>query len=157
MRTLKDLPSLKILRLLGGSFIGRHMLCSSEGFLQLRVLKLWKLMHLEEWKLRKGALPNLIDLEIRSCIKLKELPKGSLFSSTLPSLKLSGMPKEFIHTIKVSMSSDSPVPPISVTWSENRDACADGWQTPYIDRIKKFEDLMGNDVATREIFTGNED
>ncbi|KAM7486836.1 hypothetical protein LguiA_002845 [Lonicera macranthoides] len=248
MRTLKDLTSLKILRLLGGSFTGRHMLCSSEGFLQLRVLKLWKLMKLEEWELRKGALPNLIDLEIRSCIKLKELPNGSLFSSTLPSLKLSGMPKEFIHTIKVnqihewdisdtsdtsailtskrpkkfadvkvdastsqnlslfedpisaqesnsydasnsfqeenvhqtqstipeqyrssfhrklwqyicdvSMSSDSPVPPISVTWSENRDACADGWQTPYIDRIKKIEDLMGNDVPTREIFTGNED
>ncbi|KAM7486832.1 hypothetical protein LguiA_002841 [Lonicera macranthoides] len=349
MQALEKLPSLKILRLLGDTFIGTHMHCSSGGFLQLRVLKIWKLMHLEEWELREGALPNLIDLEIRSCIKLKVLPNGLLFLSTLSTLKLSGMPKEFIHTIKVnqihewdinitsdtsailtpkrpkkiadvkvdastsqnlslfedpifaqesnsydasnsfqeenvhqsqstipeeyrssfhrklwqyirdvrqkltgelidhradyekiykgeekvddllrrlkaecntfneeywmtfpemghliasayeivlvllakfmcitflplrsmpsgdrppevivighikgnhyvkmSMSSDSPVPPISETWYENRDACADGWQTPYIDRIKKFEDLMGEHVVTRENFPKGE-
>ncbi|KAM7489734.1 hypothetical protein LguiB_027218 [Lonicera macranthoides] len=182
MQTLEKLPSLKILRLLGDTFIGTHMLCSSGGFLQLRVLKIWKLMQLEEWELREGALPNLIDLEIRSCIKLKVLPNGLLFLSTLSTLKLSGMPKEFIHTIKVrqkltgelidhradyekiyegeekvSMSSDSPVPAIAVTWSENRDPCIEGWQTPYKDRIKIFKDLVGQDVATRESFPKGEE
>ena len=55
------------------------------------------------------------------------------------------------------MLSGSPIPPISVIWSRYRDPDADGWKTPYTDRIKEFEELMGNDVATKEIFTDNED
>ncbi|KAH7858714.1 hypothetical protein Vadar_027063 [Vaccinium darrowii] len=74
MPTLGELPNLKILRLFRESFVGKHMLCRSEGFPQLRILKLWKLEQLEEWEVENEALSVLIDLEIRSCQNLKKLP-----------------------------------------------------------------------------------
>ncbi|CAL5348017.1 unnamed protein product [Camellia sinensis] len=106
MRTLKNLPNLRILRLFSKSFIGKHMLCASGGFLQLQVLALWKLEQLEEWKVAKGALPNLIDLEIRSCTKLKMLPDGLRDLSTLQKLKLTDMPKQFTDRITVNQGED---------------------------------------------------
>ncbi|KAI8003638.1 putative disease resistance RPP8-like protein 2 [Camellia lanceoleosa] len=106
MRTLKNLPNLRILRLFSNSFIGKHMLCSPVGFPQLRVLALWKLEQLEEWKVAKGALPNLIDLEIRSCTKLKMLPDGLRDLRTLQKLKLTDMPKQFTDRITVNQGED---------------------------------------------------
>lgn len=106
MRTLKNLPNLRILRLFSKSFIGKHMLCSPGGFPQLRVLALWKLEQLEEWKVAKGALPNLIDLEIRSCTKLKMLPDGLRDLRTLQKLKLTDMPKQFTDRISVNQGED---------------------------------------------------
>ncbi|CAL5414097.1 unnamed protein product [Camellia sinensis] len=106
MRTLKNLPNLRILRLFSKSFIGKHMLCSPGGFPQLRVLALWKLEQLEEWKVTKGALPNLIDLEIRSCTKLKMLPDGLQDLTTLQKLKLTDMPKQFTDRITVNQGED---------------------------------------------------
>ncbi|CAL5417039.1 unnamed protein product [Camellia sinensis] len=106
MRTLKNLPNLRTLRLFSKSFIGKHMLCSRGGFPQLRVLALWKLEQLEGWKVEEGALPNLIDLEIRSCTKLKMLPDGLPYLRTLQTLKLTDMPKQFTDRITVNQDED---------------------------------------------------
>ena len=71
MQKLDKLPNRRVLRLLN---IGKHMLCSSGGFPQLRVLKLWVLEQLEEWNVEEGELGALRDLEIRSCLLLRMLP-----------------------------------------------------------------------------------
>eukprot|EP00261_Vitis_vinifera_P019938 XP_010650613.1 PREDICTED: putative disease resistance RPP13-like protein 2 [Vitis vinifera] len=94
MLKLDKLPNLKILRLLAKSYTGKLMLCPSGSFPQLRVLKLWKLEQLEEWNVEEGALQALRDLEIRSCIRLKMLPKELLHRSLL-ELKLTDMPSQF--------------------------------------------------------------
>ena len=75
MQTLDKLPKLRVLRLLRRAYVGKNMLCSSGGFPELRVLKLWMLEQLEEWNVEKGALQGLRDLEVRSCIKLGVLPE----------------------------------------------------------------------------------
>ena len=94
MQTLDKLPNLRVLRLLRRSCIGKHMLCPSRGFPQLRVLKLWELEQLEEWNVEERALGALRDLEIRSCMVLRMLPEG-LRHRTFLELKLTGMPSQF--------------------------------------------------------------
>ncbi|KAF7149993.1 hypothetical protein RHSIM_Rhsim02G0082100 [Rhododendron simsii] len=94
MPKLGELPLLRILRLFSESFLGEKMLCPSGGFPQLRILKLWKLEKLEEWKVENGALSDLMDLEIRSCQNLKKLPDEWRDSRTL-QIKFSDMPGEW--------------------------------------------------------------
>ncbi|KAH7858796.1 hypothetical protein Vadar_028174 [Vaccinium darrowii] len=94
MPTLGKLPKLRILRLFWESFLGNHMRCPSGGFPQLRILKLWKLEKLKGWKVEKGALSDLIDLEIRSCQNLEKLPDELRYSRTLQK-KFSDMPGEW--------------------------------------------------------------
>ncbi|XP_059593146.1 toMV resistance protein Tm-2(2)-like isoform X2 [Vitis vinifera] len=65
MESLGKLPNLRSLKLFAKSYLGKSMHCSLGGFRQLRVLKLWKLDQLEDWKVEKGALQALRDLEIR--------------------------------------------------------------------------------------------
>ena len=74
MQSLDKLPNLRSLKLYAKSYLGKNMFCSFGGFPQLRVLKLWKLEQLEKWNVEKGALQALLDLEIRLCQSLKELP-----------------------------------------------------------------------------------
>ena len=62
------------------------MLSTSGGFPKLQNFKLWKLEQLEEWNMEEGAQQALYDLEIRSCVRLKMLPKG-LQQRTLLNLK----------------------------------------------------------------------
>ncbi|XP_027364639.1 probable disease resistance protein RF9 [Abrus precatorius] len=98
MQILKDLPNLRSLSLLAESYLGRLMVCNSQSFLQLHVLKLWKLEQLEEWKIEQQALPSLRQLEIRSCRRMKTLPDGLKHVNSLLELKLTTMPMEInIH------------------------------------------------------------
>ncbi|XP_042485892.1 probable disease resistance RPP8-like protein 4 isoform X2 [Macadamia integrifolia] len=96
MPILEKLPKLNLLRLFSKSFIGKRMQCVSQGFLQLRVLKIWRLEKLEEWIVEDKAMPNLKELEIRSCKILKMLPN---LPKTLTELKLTEMPKQFTSNI----------------------------------------------------------
>ncbi|RVW35282.1 putative disease resistance protein RF9 [Vitis vinifera] len=64
MLTLKKLPNLRILKLMGNS-CGSKMVCSFGGFFQLEVLGLHWLKKLEELKVEEGALPKLRTLQIR--------------------------------------------------------------------------------------------
>ncbi|CAK8572953.1 unnamed protein product [Lathyrus sativus] len=94
MTPLKDFPNLQTLCLLAESYVGTTMVCESQSFPQLRVLKLWVLEQLDEWIIEPGALPCLRQLEVRSCPRLKMLPDGLKHVNTLLELKLTNMPKE---------------------------------------------------------------
>ena len=95
MQKLDKLPNLKVLRLLAKSYTGKKMVCSSGGFPQLQVLKLWKLEQLEEWNVDEGAMEALWDIDIRSCKRLKMLPVV-LQHRALLELKLTHMPSQFV-------------------------------------------------------------
>jgi hypothetical protein len=94
MKLLKFFPKLQILCLLAESYTGITMVCESQSFPQLHVLKLWVLEQLQEWKIEHGALPCLRQLEIRSCRNLQRLPDGLKHVNTLLELKLTNMPEE---------------------------------------------------------------
>ncbi|MFQ6653531.1 hypothetical protein Gotur_024885, partial [Gossypium turneri] len=94
MPTLEKLPNLKILEI-EASFRGKEMFFSAQGFPELKSLILTKLDKLEEWKVDEGAMPSLQRLEIRHCPRLKMLPEGLRFITTLKELKIKSMPKAF--------------------------------------------------------------
>ncbi|PIN00121.1 hypothetical protein CDL12_27378 [Handroanthus impetiginosus] len=81
---LEKLPRLRILQLLARSVVCKSMHCSKGGFPQLKVLKIWKLENLEEWKVDEGALPSLEYLEIR---KLENLKEWNVEEGALQTLK----------------------------------------------------------------------
>ena len=94
MPKLSKLRDLRSLCLYSGSYKGTDMVCSDDDFPQLLVLKLWLLDTLQRWNVEENAMPNLKELEIRSCNKL-EIPKGLKHLDSLQELKLTNMPKDF--------------------------------------------------------------
>ncbi|EOY13108.1 CC-NBS-LRR class disease resistance protein, putative [Theobroma cacao] len=95
MPTLEKLPNLRILILDSQAFSGKKMVCSAECFPKLDSLSLHELENLEEWKVDEGAMPALCHLDIVNCRKLKMLPAGLRFITTLQQLKIDRMPKAF--------------------------------------------------------------
>ena len=85
---LKKLPSLRMLELGLNAYVGKKMVCSSGGFLQLERLKLYILEELEELIVEGGAMSSLKTLEIWSCNKMKKLPHGLLELTNLEKLSL---------------------------------------------------------------------
>ncbi|KAG4395296.1 hypothetical protein AAZX31_20G182400 [Glycine max] len=94
MQILKDLPELRSLSLCAESYVGEKLVCNSQSFPQLYVLKVWKLEQLKEWKIEQKALGSLRQLEIRSCPCMTKLPDGLKHVKTLLDLKLTNMSKE---------------------------------------------------------------
>ncbi|KAJ1435796.1 Virus X resistance protein-like, coiled-coil domain [Sesbania bispinosa] len=94
MQILEAFPHLQSLCLLAESYVGKVLVCKSQSFPQLHVLKFWGLEQLEEWNIEEGALPCLRQLEIRSCRCLRMLPEGLKHVNTLLELKLTNMPPE---------------------------------------------------------------
>ncbi|XP_058190790.1 probable disease resistance protein At1g58602 isoform X1 [Rhododendron vialii] len=84
MPTLEKLPNLRRLDLEGGEW--KKMVCSAGGFPQLIFLELRDNDDVEEWRVERGAMPSLLDLTIRGCKKLKEIPDGLRFVTTLRQL-----------------------------------------------------------------------
>ncbi|KAJ9545989.1 hypothetical protein OSB04_025696 [Centaurea solstitialis] len=108
METLEQLPDLVVLRLLANSFTGERMVCGRGGFKKLRVLKLWKLMELEEWDVEEEAMEGLKELDIRCCNKLKNIPCRLLQKQRcLDELILTNMPDEFVVQTKRKKSKDT--------------------------------------------------
>ncbi|KAL1198812.1 Disease resistance protein RPP8 [Cardamine amara subsp. amara] len=95
MPVLEKLLHLKSVRLLSGAFIGRRMVCSKGGFPQLSALKISKEFELEEWIVEEGSMPCLRTLTLSNCKKLKELPDGLKYITSLKELKIEGMKKEW--------------------------------------------------------------
>ena len=95
MTTLEKLPKLKILSLLYEAFEGKNMVCSKRGFPLLQSLFLSELFQLEEWRVEEGAMPNLCYLEIVYCPRLKTIPDGLRFVTTLQKLEIKSMQKSF--------------------------------------------------------------
>ncbi|KAJ9166223.1 hypothetical protein P3X46_021004 [Hevea brasiliensis] len=102
MKYLGQLRELNILRLFARSYLGKEMTCHAEGFPKLRVLKLWMLVELEKWTLEEGSFPQLRELEIRRCEKLKET-SGLNQLKMLKELTLTNMPRDFALQIEGSM------------------------------------------------------
>jgi len=98
MVILKDLPNLRSLSLLAESYTGNIFTTLPESFPQLRVLRVWKLEHLDYWYINPKALPSLRQLEIRSCPAFTKLPFGLWCVISLLELKLTKMSME-ISTI----------------------------------------------------------
>ncbi|KAL7247623.1 hypothetical protein ACSBR2_002519 [Camellia fascicularis] len=98
------LPQLNILRLFADSFVGEKMNCLGGGFPKLRVLKLWMLETLKVWIVEEGAMPELEELEIRGCEKLKK-SQGLERLSHLKELTLTNMKREFVEDVKQNLAS----------------------------------------------------
>ncbi|CAN7004308.1 unnamed protein product [Brassica oleracea var. botrytis] len=63
------------------------------GFPQLQKLEFFGLMQWEEWIVEEGSMPLLHSLEIYYCPKLKEIPDGLRFITSLKSLFCCDMAK----------------------------------------------------------------
>ncbi|KAL6322704.1 hypothetical protein AAG906_015390 [Vitis piasezkii] len=92
MMILEKLPSLRKLELFCDAYVGRKMICSSGGFLQLESLILIVLIELEELTVEEGAMSSLKTLKIWDCNKMKKLPHGLLQLTNLEKLSLRGSP-----------------------------------------------------------------
>ena len=79
----------------GLHFLKKDMVCSERGFPLLQYLILSSLGSLEEWRVEEGAMPSLSHLTINYCIKLKTIPDGLRFVTTLRQLKIINMKKSF--------------------------------------------------------------
>lgn len=99
MSVLGDLPELVILRLLANSYKCSRMSFSTGRFPKLRGLKLWMLPELEVWKVEKGSMPCLEELEFRKCNKVKTID-GLEHLTRLDELVLTNMPTNLTENIK---------------------------------------------------------
>ncbi|KAL1198828.1 putative disease resistance RPP8-like protein 4 [Cardamine amara subsp. amara] len=77
------------------AFVGRRMVCSKDGFPQLFALVISEESELEEWIVEEGSMPCLHSLTISNCKKLKEIPDGLKYITSLKELKIKGMKKEW--------------------------------------------------------------
>ncbi|XP_027124079.2 disease resistance protein RPP8-like [Coffea arabica] len=108
MPVLEKLGELSFLKM-NFAFEGpQHMVISRHGFHQLKFLELNSLFDLEEIKVEKGALPQLQCLRIRRCRRLAKLPEELKHISTLDTLELVGMPKDFISGLDADLVSSVP-------------------------------------------------
>ncbi|XP_062083805.1 putative disease resistance protein At1g50180 [Humulus lupulus] len=99
MPTLEKLSSLRVL-FLRASYEGNEMVCSKGGFPQLESLFMENLENLEEWKVEEGALSSLRSLRIRSCKRLRRVPDGLRYITTLKEMKIMYMPREFKERVE---------------------------------------------------------
>ncbi|KAG5528433.1 hypothetical protein RHGRI_029195 [Rhododendron griersonianum] len=77
-----------------------------------------------------------------------------LRSKLLPSMRRKVIAIGFVdggHFVQVFLKNGSPMPPIACNWTIFRDPVAKNWGVPYAAAIKKFNEIIGNDVATKEV------
>ncbi|XP_062083753.1 putative disease resistance protein At1g50180 [Humulus lupulus] len=99
MPTLEKLSSLRVLSLVC-SYEGNEMVCSKGGFPELESLSMNVLDDLEEWKVEEGALSSLRSLEITDCRRLRRVPDGLRYITTLKEMKIEFMPREFKERVE---------------------------------------------------------
>uniref|UniRef100_A0A7N2L5V1 NB-ARC domain-containing protein n=2 Tax=Quercus lobata TaxID=97700 RepID=A0A7N2L5V1_QUELO len=106
MSVLGKLPRLNTLRLFAGSYVGSKMTCPAlQHFPVLRVLKLWSLEELKECTVEQGAMPQLVELEIRGCKKL-EKTDGLEHLPALKELILTNMTEDFVADVRRRLGRD---------------------------------------------------
>lgn len=101
MIILEKIPNLRFLKLWGNCYMGKEIVCSAFGFPQLRHLEFYFMKNLVEWRVDEGAMPNLSELRITACDKLKMLPDGLRLLSALQKLYILGMPSTFENRVQV--------------------------------------------------------
>ncbi|CAN6895549.1 unnamed protein product [Brassica oleracea] len=92
---LEKLLHLKSVYFSSGAFLRKRMVCSRGGFPQLRSLKMSYQKEMEEWSVEEGSMPCLGTLSIDNCKKLKELPDGLMYITSLKELKIERMKREW--------------------------------------------------------------
>ncbi|CAL5362275.1 unnamed protein product [Camellia sinensis] len=100
MPTLERLPNLQYLYLGSDAFVGDKMLCSANGFPQLKTLSLYQLILLKEWEVEKGAMPNLSNLKIAYCEGLEMVPEGLRFIATLQQFTIKNVCENFNNKLR---------------------------------------------------------
>ncbi|KAF8410445.1 hypothetical protein HHK36_002974 [Tetracentron sinense] len=97
MPILEKLPNLTVLRLEGSltSQPCKEIICSPKGFPQLEVLELQRLEELKKCIVEDGAMPSLRVLKITRCNKMRTVPEGLMFVTTLRELCISDMGRAF--------------------------------------------------------------
>ncbi|ESQ42237.1 hypothetical protein EUTSA_v10012605mg [Eutrema salsugineum] len=95
MPVLEKLHSLKIVSLELNAFTGKRMVCSKAGFPKLHTLEFSILDNLDEWVVEEESMPNLCRLEINDCRKLKSLPDGLRYITSLEELRVGWMENAF--------------------------------------------------------------
>ncbi|CAJ2669150.1 unnamed protein product [Trifolium pratense] len=101
MVTLESLPNLKYLSC-WEMFVGKKMVCSSNGFPKLEVLVIRGFSNLEEWVVENQAMSYLYRLSISDCNKLKTVPDGLKFVAGLRELEFRWMPKSFKNRLGIA-------------------------------------------------------
>ncbi|XP_021296636.1 putative disease resistance protein At1g50180 [Herrania umbratica] len=81
-------------------FIGKKMICSKDTFPQLKTLLLRGLPNFEEWTIEEGAMPTLSRLGVSDCYKLKMVPDGLRFITTLRELEIRWMSRAFKSSLE---------------------------------------------------------
>ena len=97
---LERLPNLTILSLRCDSFIGEEMVFSPNGFHRLKVLSL-ESRFVKRLKVDIGAMPNLNELKFSYCKSLEMVPEGIRYITTLQTLRICCMTKDFIQRLQV--------------------------------------------------------
>ncbi|CAH2038395.1 unnamed protein product, partial [Thlaspi arvense] len=95
MPILEKLLHLKSVCFSSGAFLGRRMVCSRGGFPRLCALKVSYQKEMEEWRVEQGSMPCLRTLTIDNCRKLKELPEGLSYVTSLKELKIERMKRDW--------------------------------------------------------------
>ncbi|GMI80779.1 hypothetical protein like AT5G48620 [Hibiscus trionum] len=106
MFVLEKLPCLRILNLLQFAYVGSKMSCSANGFPQLDSLIISRLQELEELEIDGGAMPRLRSLCLSRISKLKMIPEGLIYITTLQELKLTAMERSLEERIQVKYGSE---------------------------------------------------
>ena len=94
---LERLQNLRVLCLGVGTFEEntKTLKCSAGGFPRLELLSLLWMQEIEEWMVEEGAMPCLRRLYIENCGRLKTVPDGLRYITTLRELAITGMSKAF--------------------------------------------------------------
>ncbi|CAL5362249.1 unnamed protein product [Camellia sinensis] len=100
MPTLERLPNLQYFFLGKCAFVGDKMVCSANGFPQLKTLTLSFLEHLKEWEVEKGAMPILSALEIEFCRGLETVLEGLRFIATLQQFTIEDASENFNNKLR---------------------------------------------------------
>ncbi|KAK8671803.1 hypothetical protein V6N13_038388 [Hibiscus sabdariffa] len=100
MGVVEKLPCLRVLILEYKAYEGSKMICSANGFPQLHSLQLEDLAELEEWEIEEGAMPHLQSLCLWRISKLKMIPQGLRYITTLQQLELYQMKTSFNKRIE---------------------------------------------------------
>ena len=97
---LERLPNLMILSLWHDSYIGEEMVFSPNGFPRLKGLSLAS-DFVKRLKVDIGAMPNLNELNIVNCKLLEMVPEGVRYITTLQTMRIHLMSKDFIQRLQV--------------------------------------------------------
>eukprot|EP00262_Sarcandra_glabra_P008468 TRINITY_DN22003_c0_g1_i1.p1 TRINITY_DN22003_c0_g1~~TRINITY_DN22003_c0_g1_i1.p1 ORF type:complete len:185 (-),score=19.27 TRINITY_DN22003_c0_g1_i1:13-567(-) len=102
---LHALPNLGHL-ILTNAYDGQQLWFQVGWFPRLKVLWLYDLKQLNEVRIEQGALPNVQDLYLRGCGKLKVLPHGIEYLTGLQLLYLEEMPEELVQKLREGAKSE---------------------------------------------------